>query len=130
VRRDEALPTKFFRASDKEDGWSKVVTVECVRMETFTNDGKESKKPVAYFKRIRSGLVVGPVIWSQICEATGEEDSDGWIDKQLELFKDRTSFAGRMVDCVRVRKPNGSVTPKKSKKPAPSKPDFDDEVDY
>lgn len=37
--------------------------------------------------------------------------SEGWIGKQLELFKDRTQFQGRVVDCIRVRIPSGPQQP-------------------
>jgi hypothetical protein len=66
------------------------------------NDGVE--KLVVYFKRQKSGLVLGgPTLWDGFIEATGEEDSENWPGHLVELYRDKTNFGGRSVACIRVR---------------------------
>jgi hypothetical protein len=89
---------------------------------------------VLYFHGQKSGLVVGPTVWDQIADVVAADgvdkfDSDDftkWPGHWLELYRDRTPFSGRMVDCIRVRKP-AKLPPKAKAKKA--KPDPDDPVD-
>jgi hypothetical protein len=119
MRKSDAYPSKYFKAADFGDDWSLVVEIEMARMEEFSGDrgGRDAKKLVVYFRRQKSGLVVGPTVWDQFISATGEEDSDEWKGHRVELYRDYTAFAGKSVPCIRVRKPTESK--KSAKKPAP-----------
>jgi hypothetical protein len=63
MRKAEALPGKYFKASDITG--PRVLTLDTVTTNTFTNNGHEVDKPVAYFtdpktdKRVPQGLVLG-----------------------------------------------------------------------
>ena len=116
MRKTEAYPSKYFRASDHENGWALTAEIEMARMEKFENGNSPVEKLVVYFRRQRSGLVVGSVVWDQLVAATGEDDSDNWKGKVVELFKTTTPFGSKIVDCIRVRKAEVST-----KKPAPKK---------
>jgi hypothetical protein len=118
------FPTKYFKAAEFGDEPMQL-EIECVRTEDFEgrDGGKPSKKPVVYFKRQKSGLVVGPTAWDAIADATGEDDSANWPGHIVELHKGETMFRGEVVDSIKIRKPNGS---RPAQKKTARKPDFDD----
>jgi hypothetical protein len=136
-RKRDVYPTKYFTATDFPET-PLVLQIETARLEKFENDGKEVEKLVVYFRGQKSGLIVGPTVWDQIADVVADDgvskfDSDDytkWKDHWVELFRDKTPFGKKIVDCIRVRKPN--AIPKKSKKSPPKsgKPDFNDEVPY
>jgi hypothetical protein len=134
MRKNEACPSKFFKAKNYPDDWTLTVEIEMARMESFENGKSSRERLVVYFRRQKSGLVVGPTVWDQIVKATGEEDSDDWKGHRVELYRDWTSFQGENVECIRVRAPE-SPPKKAAKKPAPKKAsddddDMNDEVPY
>jgi hypothetical protein len=130
MRKSDAIPTKYFRAKDLPDGWTLTAEVEMARMEKFEGDrGKgDSDKMVVYFRRQKSGLVVGSVVWDMFIDVTGEEDSDHWKGHVVELYKTTTPFGRETVPCVRVRK--ASEPPKKAKKPVVHHDDDADADDF
>lgn len=139
MRKNDAYPSKYFKAANYPDDWTLTVEVEMTRLEEFEGGdrGKGSaKKLVVYFRKQQSGLVAGPVIWDQFIEATGEDDCDDWKGHRVELYRDYTPFAGKNVPCIRVRKPEMAPPKKKTaKKPASKsgddeKPDYDDSVEF
>jgi hypothetical protein len=125
MKRSDAYPPRFFSAATFGDK-PRVFTIECVRREQFDNDGKTVTKPVVYFKGERSGFVLGPTKWDQVVEALGEEDSDLWPDRQIELYPDTTPFGGKKVPTISARKPGAKA---KKSKPGEAKPDFNDSVE-
>jgi len=129
--KSDALPTKYFKASNFADDWSLKVEIELCRIEKFENGGSSSEKPVVYFRKQRSGLVIGSTVWDQLADATGEEDSSDWPGHIVELFRSTTTYAGKTVPAIRVRKP-GATPKKKAKTAAPPPEDvpFNDSVDF
>ncbi len=98
---------------------------------------QDIEKLVLYFVGQKSGLVVGPVVWDQIADVVAADgvskfDSDDftkWPSHWFELYRDKTPFGGKMVDCIRVRKPK-ALPSKVKRKPKPDpKSDPDDPVD-
>jgi hypothetical protein len=117
MRKSDAMPSKYFRAKDLPEEWTLQVEIELARLEKFEGErGKEStEKMVVFFRRQKSALVVGSVVWDQIVEATGgEEDSDLWKGHVVELFKTTCQFGREEVDCIRVRKAAQKAAPKKA----------------
>ena len=132
MRKTEAYPPKFFKAADLHDDWALTVEVELARMEKLSGNNGESEKLVVYFRKQRSGLVIGPTVWDQFIAATGEEDSNDWKGHTVELYRDRTTFAGKWVPCIRVRKPGEPVIKRPAKKPVSvsTPPELNDEVPF
>ncbi len=142
VRKDEALPGKFFKASDITK--PRLVVLDAVMMNKFTNDGKEKEKPVAYFhdpktgKPIPQGLVLNNTRWDQMVDATGQVDSADWPKTQYELFPDTTHFQGKAVAAISIGKPSAGRKQQPKKAAAAkaktdkvqSKPDYDDDIPY
>ena len=127
MRKSDVHQSKYFKAVDFP-AEPMTVEIEMCRLEEFQQDGgKKTEKLVVYFRRQKSGLVVGPTVWDQFIEATGEEDSDDWPGCRVELYRDKTPFGGKMVPCIRVRKPEMAPPAKKpSKKSSPPPSDDDD----
>src|SRR5215472_16085736 len=131
VKKTDAYPSRYFKAANFPDDWTLAVEIEVARMEEFENDrGKgKTEKLVVYFRRQKSGLVVGPTVWDQFIAVTDQEDSDHWKGHRVELYRDYTAFGGNTVPCIRVRKPEEMAPPsKKPPKKAAPKPNYDDEI--
>ena len=132
MRKTEAYPSRYFKAKDYPEDWTLTAEIEMARLEPFPDDGKgKREKLVVYFRRQQSGLVCGPVLFDQIADVTGEDNSDDWKGHRVTLFRDITDFRGEDTPCIRVRAPD--APPKKpAKKPAPkgNKPDFNDSIEF
>ena len=130
MKKRDAYPSKYFKATDFPDK-PMVLKIEMTRLEPFENNGKSAEKLVIYFVGQKSGLVIGPTVWEQIADVTGSDDTEDWPDQWLELYRDKTSFGGKMVDCIRVRKPGTPPPPKAKakKKPDDFKPDYNNSID-
>ena len=132
-RKRDIYPKKRFTAADFPET-PMVLQMEMARREEFKKDnGEPVEKLVLYFKGEKSGLVVIPTVWDQIADIVAADgvskfDSDDytkWKGHWLELYRDKTQFGGKMVDCIRVRKP-GAIPLKKKKKTTKSDPEFPD----
>jgi hypothetical protein len=133
MRKADAYPSRYFKATNFPDDWELTVEVEMARFEDFQNGDKKTEKLVVYFRKQKSGLVVGPTVWDQFIEATGEEDCDDWKQHRVTLYRDTTPFQGKTVPCIRVRKPEMAPAKKPSRKAAPKQeeqPEFDDEIPF
>ena len=131
MRKADAYPPRYFKATEFGDT-PKVLEIEITRLEKFENNGKETEKLAVYFIGQRSGLVVGSVVWDQIAEITGSDDTKDWPHHRVELFKTKTPFGRDMVDCIRVRAPGTAAKPKpkSKKKPDDPRPDYNDEIPH
>jgi hypothetical protein len=131
-RKQDVHQSKYFRAADYPEGWTLTAEVETARVEEFQNGSDKIEKLVVYLKKQKSGLVIGPTVWDQFAELTGTDEANDWKGHRVELYRDKTRFGGKVVPCIRVRKPDTPAPAKKSSKKPPegSKPDFNDEVSY
>ena len=130
-RKQDVHASRYFKASEVPDGWALTAEVEMARLEKFQNGRDEVEKLVVYFRKQKSGLVVGPTVWDQFAEIIGTDEADDWKGHLVELYRDKTPFQGKTVPCIRVRKP-GTPPPSKgaAKKPKlDPKPDFNDSID-
>jgi hypothetical protein len=134
MRKSDAMPSKYFRAKDLPAGWELQVEIELARLEKFEGErgGKETEKMVVYFRRQKSALVVGSVVWDQIVSATNEEDSDCWRGHVVTLFRTTCQFGREVVDCIRVKAADKKAAPKKAAPKAAPKivPPEDDAMVY
>jgi hypothetical protein len=131
MKRNEAYPSKYFKAANHADDWEMTAEIELARLEEIGADGKKTEKLVVYFRRVKQGLVCGPTIFDQIADATGEEDSDDWKGHRVKLYRDETNFQGKTVPCIRVRSPGPLPATKKPPKKKPDeKPDTEDEIPF
>lgn len=128
MKRSEALPSAYFRATDITK--PRVLVIDTVLHHKLVNNGVEKEKPVCFFtdpatgKRVPQGLVLAPTKWDAVEEALGLDDTDDWAGERVELFPDTTMFQGKRVATIGIRKPTAKA---KKAKPEPE-PDPDDDV--
>ena len=102
--RDEVFPSKYLKAADLS-GRPTTVTIDAAPLETLKNpEGKEQVKTVLYFKKARKSLPLNMVNWDSVAAVAGG-DSDAWRGHQIELYPDKTTMGGKLVDCIRIRAP-------------------------
>lgn len=131
MRKNDAYPSKYLKAKDYADDWTLTVEIEMARLEPFDNGRGKNEKLVVYFRRQKSGLVCGPVLFDQIADVTGEDDSDNWPGHRMTLFRDVTEFQGKDTPCIRARRSDAPPKkPPKKSAPKDDKPPFDDSVEY
>lgn len=108
----------FLKTEDLQ-GRAVRLTIESVSSEEIDSDRGKEKKLVARFTGKEKGLVLNRTNADSIAEIAGSEDTDEWAGVTIALFPDKTKFAGKTVDCMRIRavQANG-----KGKKPAPPPP--------
>lgn len=101
TRVSEAFPSKYISAPDL-NGQSCVLTIDAVKSEGVGTPPE--MLPVAYFQGTQKGLVLNVTNANTIALHHGDE-MDNWGGKQIEIYPTTTPFAGKIVDCIRVRAP-------------------------
>ena len=98
---NDAFPSKYLKASDLK-GQAVLVVIARVDEEEIGDD--KTMKMVAYFHGKERGIVLNKTNAQMIASKHGPE-TDGWAGAEIELYPDKTSFQGQLVDCLRVRIP-------------------------
>src|SRR4051794_12221203 len=80
-------------------------------------DRKEEPKIILYFAGAKKALPLNLTNWDACAEICGD-DTDSWPGHRIELYPTRTQMGGKMVDCIRIRRPGSAEIPK----PIPSTP--------
>lgn len=120
MKKEDVFPSRFWKAGDL-NGKPLVVIIEGTVRETLkTPDGKEDVKAVLYFTGSKKCLPLNVTNWDSVAEICGSEDSDMWPGHKLELYPTKTQMGGKMVDCIRIRRPTSRGP--QTKKPAAPKP--------
>ncbi len=94
-----SFPSTFLKAGDLK-GQTALVSMESVVLEKVGDD----EKPVLYFRGKDKGVVLNKTN-SQMISASYGDETDNWVGQPLEIYPDKTSFKGDIVDCIRVRVP-------------------------
>ena len=74
------------------------VTIEGSEVVAFDN----GNKLVLKFKGKEKGLVLNKTNANIIASHYGDDETK-WIDKEIIVYPDKTTFSGKIVDCLRVR---------------------------
>jgi hypothetical protein len=104
ITLSSAFPSKYLKVADFS-GKPISYTIHSAQIEELGSE--KERKPVVYFRETNKGLPLNRTNFNVIVDAYGD-DSDRWVGKPLEVFRSRTHFAGKMVDCVRVQTPIGA----------------------
>jgi hypothetical protein len=118
VTKSEAFPSRFLKASDLPPR-GKVFKIAKLQLERVFLDQQE--KYVLFFKSENKQMILNITNWDAIAEICGP-DSDTWLGKNIVLYPDKTPFNGKMVDCIRVRRPNPPQAAPVPKRPEPEPP--------
>ena len=95
---------EYLGAWNLDDG-DKTLTITRVIGGTLTRPGgKQSKKPVCYFRETPKGLAVNPTNGKTIAGMYGNA-IENWVGKRITLFRSmtRNPEGGGEVECIRVR---------------------------
>ena len=67
-------------------------------------------------------LALNRTNFDAVADATGEDDTDNWPGRQIELYPTKTQLGNKTVDCIRVRPPAQPKPPKLQQASAPPLP--------
>lgn len=104
MKLDDLFPSKYLKASDLNGKAVKLIIVNVELVDIVGKGRKEDDKPVITFQRCKKELVLNITNGRTLGEHFGDETTR-WIDKEIELYPDKTQFQGQIVDCLRVRVP-------------------------
>jgi hypothetical protein len=108
--KSDRFPKKCFNAEGLKASGPLVLKIEEERLEDIIDPktGRAVEKSVIAFIDTEQKLVLNATNWDLIVDVTGSSNSHDWPGHKIELYADRTRMAGKLVDCVRVRKPSAS----------------------
>jgi hypothetical protein len=114
-----AFPSSYLK-HDELNGVDMILTIKSVSVEEIGQGDDKETKPIVYFHETDKGLALNKTNAAIITELYGDE-TDDWEGKRISLFKDKTNFAGKRVDCIRVRdKVPASASPAAAPRSAPA----------
>jgi len=99
MRISDHYDNKFMRAADLDrDGFN--VTIQFAEIERVGKDEKVTLR----FSDNDDILPLNKTNAMFIADLYGD-DTDDWEGKQIRVYRDKTMFAGKRVDCIRVAEP-------------------------
>lgn len=111
MRVSDMFGGKFLKAADISS--PTIFYIASVQSEPIGQENES--KPVLRFHNESRGFVLNKVNAIELSGWLGDETTS-WTNQPIELFATTTLFSGRMVPCLRVRKPN--LPPKPQPAPA------------
>ena len=110
ITRGSAFPSKYLGKEDVPQPMA--VVVGNVFIEQIQGDhGMDDKVVLKFTNAAIKSMIVNSTNWDTLESAYGP-DSDGWLNKPVELFVDPSvMYAGKRVGGLRVRVPTGLQTP-------------------
>lgn len=94
----------FFRthlSAEDFDNGSVIAPIEGVKIIEMD----EGKKPVVMFVGLEKGLILNKTNSELLCELYGAE-TENWVGKLVELYRTKTEFRGKRVNCIRLKEPS------------------------
>jgi len=70
--------------------------------------GSEEQKPILQFQGTDRSLVLNKTN-ANIIAACFSDETEAWFGQKIELYPTTTEFGGKIVPCIRVRRPDGPV---------------------
>ena len=126
MKRDEIFQSKYLKSSDL-GGKPVVVRIQAAPYEPLKSpEGKEQSKTVLYFAKAKKALPLNMVNWDSVADICGD-DTDTWPGHSIEIYPTQTTMGGKLVDCVRIRRPRGQLPLKAPPVPAPAPVDDNDD---
>jgi hypothetical protein len=129
MRMSAAFPSKYWRAADVMDA-DDPVTLTIVRVELEEVGQDKVRKPVAYFREDRRGLVLNQTNYRRLAAGFGTDESDDWTDKRIMLEVETVPFGREMVDAIRVRAVDKADKLRSQVKAADKSLELDDVIPY
>lgn len=108
-KMSEMFQSKYLQAADAA-GQSYTLTVARVVCEEVGTENNPEEKWIVYFKEAKKGLVLNRTNANTLEFLYGSH-SDMWVNKQIVLFTEMTSYRGKACLGVRMRGPDVSAEP-------------------
>ena len=105
----DLMPSRFFKTEDVAEGPIKL-SIASVAKEEVTFQGKAPEKvTVIRFNGTDRQVIAKTTILTTLKDMFGTPSA--CVGKEVELYKDKTTFGGKKVDCLRLRAPSGDQGP-------------------
>ena len=115
---DEMFPRDYLTGDDLLGRSLPVRIARVVQVETHPQPGTTKNSWVAYFEGKKKYLFLNKTIASQIAAATGSKNSDDWKGREITIYPQPMSVAGKPRTAIRVL----------TAEPAPDEPDDDEQT--
>lgn len=100
----KAFNPDYLGAYSIENGRDLILTIKSVAVETVTGDkGRKEECLVAHFAENAKPMILNKTNCKTISKIYKNPDTDSWAGKKIQLYATTTSFAGDVVDCLRIR---------------------------
>ena len=96
----DAWPSRYLTAADVQDK-SFNATIKTIEFEKM-KDGTE--KPVAYFERMKKGVVLNKSKGKFLSGLAKSQKFDDWIGLEIKIREGLTTFAGDEVACIKFER--------------------------
>ena len=100
-------------------------------------DGRDQTKLVVYFRGAKKPLVANLTNYEIIATIVGDDETDNWRGVRVELYPTTVPFQGKVMDCIRIRRPSNDLPLSAPKQPVPPQPalattdeEMDDEIPF
>ena len=108
MKFSEMYPSNYFSKEDLTA--SLVLTIKQVILEAVESEEGKREKPIVYFHGNWKPFILNKTNGEILRSEFGDE-SDNWIDKEVELYVDHNiRFGSKRIGGIRVRVPNTSET--------------------
>ncbi len=110
MKRSQAFPSKYMSKEDVEQPI--IATIRSTSVATFDGDNGEETKPVLHFdEQGTKPMLLNFGNWTT-CEELFGEDSETWVGKKIEIYKDPNVMYGKKkVGGLRLRAPGYAIKP-------------------
>ena len=98
------------RAADLK-GKDVTVTIDGWAIKEFESDGRPDKKVELRFLETDRTLVLNKTNAGSIVDFLGEDDLDAWKGASITMYPTQTDYAGKRVDCIRIKAAFREETP-------------------
>jgi hypothetical protein len=117
MKISQMLDSKYIKRGDLDefDGERVVTIVKIGRGNIARDDEEPDMKWMIRFKEFSKPMVLNTTNIQLIAQATGSDDTDDWIGKEVILYDDpNVSFGGKLVGGLRVKRvPKSKAAPAK-----------------
>lgn len=117
----EMLPSNYLKQTDFPEDY--VCTVRKIERKNIAMDGKPADyKWLAHYDEFDKPMVLNATNIQLMSKATGSDDTDDWIGKQVVVYVDENvSFGGELVGGLRIRKHKQAAPVAPQRRPAPAR---------
>ena len=105
----DLMPSRFFKTSDVEEAPIVLNIAGIAREDVQFQDKPAEKVTVIKFEGTDRQMIAKTTVLGILKDLFGTPDA--CVGKPVELYKDKTMFGGKKVDCLRLRQPSGDQGP-------------------